>query len=767
MTRARMPPRKILSKLKADDKNNKTTLQQIYNARSTLRRKDLQGRLVMQQLLWLAQKKNYAFQEKLDEFGHVMHLFIAHPECVKLALCFPQVLILDCTYKTNKYEMILMNVVGHTSTKSPFTVAFCFLHDELKESYVWALQQVKLIFQEDALPKVMVTDQDAALMFAIRKVFPNAQNFLCTFHVWNDVRKKCQRIIQPLKLKELEVIAKLPDGEREVKKKKFKKAYEDNERMWSCFSNDWDALQWSITEEVYEENAAKLIANWGMKYPEIIIYLRKQFLDTNKHRFVSAFKNHHKHFDNQATSMVESAHYLLKRNLFGCVDTFVMVFDAMEDYFMSDVIRTKTLFKKSLMMKHDDYPDDKWLRGLTHTVSHLCLELIMKEVDLMDKMDANSQEECVCKMRESMGLPCRHDLLRYKDCMVSFEDIDPHWKQLSCDFMPDEDDVEIWDTPYGKRYPSGVKYHDAEYEEEKKAIEKLDKIDEVKLSNKCGRPSKDKGETSNKEVKNSGPLCPPPLQGDVKLKGKMFPSQQMETTKSTPVPEQKEKKTIYADGKMKGPKRDSLGKYLRPTNMIYKNYLLNLPEAIHEYIISMEDVEGDGNYGFHVIAEQLRPFKDGNHPVKQGDEVNYIRQRLLQTLRRNKDFYKSMMRGGGDHRVAQEFISFERRLHGDIVITSDNWMQMPICGVLIAETFNCVVHSFARSGSCFTYAPPTKPGMRILKIEDLLLHLFKAAIISVSSLDPVAQYLHCFFYPFGLFFKKITRRIGMQITLQR
>ncbi|XP_026430308.1 protein FAR1-RELATED SEQUENCE 5-like [Papaver somniferum] len=252
MTRARMAPSKILSKLKADDKNNKTTFQQIYNSRNTLRRKDLQGRLVMQQLFWLAQKKNYAFQKKLDEFGHVTHLFIAHPECVKLALCFPQVLILDCTYKTNKYEIPLMNVVGHMSTKSPFTIAFCFLHDELKESYVWALEQVKLIIREDALPKVMLTDQEAALMFAIRKVFPNAQNFLCTFHVWNNVRKKCQGIIQPLKLKELEKIATLPDGEREVKKKEFKKAYEANESMCACFSNEWDALTWSITKEVYE-----------------------------------------------------------------------------------------------------------------------------------------------------------------------------------------------------------------------------------------------------------------------------------------------------------------------------------------------------------------------------------------------------------------------------------------------------------------------------------------------------------------------------------
>ncbi|WP_409226421.1 hypothetical protein [Klebsiella pneumoniae] len=34
-------------------------------------------------------------------------IFWAHPESIKLVKCFPHVLLMDCTYKTNKYKMQL------------------------------------------------------------------------------------------------------------------------------------------------------------------------------------------------------------------------------------------------------------------------------------------------------------------------------------------------------------------------------------------------------------------------------------------------------------------------------------------------------------------------------------------------------------------------------------------------------------------------------------------------------------------------------------
>jgi histone-lysine N-methyltransferase SETD2 len=40
------------------------------------------------------------------------------------------VFLLDCMYKTNKFDMPLLNMVGITSTYATFNVGFAFLHAE-------------------------------------------------------------------------------------------------------------------------------------------------------------------------------------------------------------------------------------------------------------------------------------------------------------------------------------------------------------------------------------------------------------------------------------------------------------------------------------------------------------------------------------------------------------------------------------------------------------------------------------------------------------
>nr|QBG82268.1 putative tumor-related protein [Papaver somniferum] len=245
------------------------------------------------------------------------------------------------------------------------------------------------------------------------------------------------------------------------------------------------------------------------------------------------------------------------------------------------------------------------------------------------------------------------------------------------------------------RDPSGVDYHDARYEKAKKEIEKVMNDEVVKVPRKRGRPSIQKSETSNKEVDEND------FRHNKRILKRMYPSQ-------TNV---NEKRNVHEIGRMRGPRRGKSGNYLRPINFIYDNYLEDLSSIIHEHIVKMDDVKGYGNCGYYVTAEQLGPFKEGNNPVPHENEVNYIRQRLLQMLCWKKEFYKTMMRGGpiGDAGVAAEYFAWERRLHGDLIITQEHWMSMPICGFLIAEAFDCVVHCFGWTGSSFTYAPPTRP----------------------------------------------------------
>ncbi|XP_058776182.1 uncharacterized protein LOC131650494 [Vicia villosa] len=92
----------------------------------------------MQQLLKLVEESGYVYwSRKKDESEVVRDIFWAHPESVKLLNMFPIVLIMDCTYKTNKYRQQLFEIVGMTSTKSTFAVAFAYMESEQTETFCW------------------------------------------------------------------------------------------------------------------------------------------------------------------------------------------------------------------------------------------------------------------------------------------------------------------------------------------------------------------------------------------------------------------------------------------------------------------------------------------------------------------------------------------------------------------------------------------------------------------------------------------------------
>lgn len=49
---------------------------------------------------------------------------------VKLLKMWPSMLQMDCTYKTKRFNMPLLNIIGFTATGDTFYVAFVFLKDE-------------------------------------------------------------------------------------------------------------------------------------------------------------------------------------------------------------------------------------------------------------------------------------------------------------------------------------------------------------------------------------------------------------------------------------------------------------------------------------------------------------------------------------------------------------------------------------------------------------------------------------------------------------
>ena len=93
-------------------------------------------------------------------------MFFAHPKSVELLLKYPDVLLLDCTYRTNKFKMPLLNIVGTTCLDTSFHAAFCFLAKEEEGDYVWALEQLKKLFILGMQVHAIVTDREISVINA-------------------------------------------------------------------------------------------------------------------------------------------------------------------------------------------------------------------------------------------------------------------------------------------------------------------------------------------------------------------------------------------------------------------------------------------------------------------------------------------------------------------------------------------------------------------------------------------------------------------------
>jgi MULE transposase domain len=61
-------------------------------------------------------------------------LFWAHPAAVKIWKEHPDIVLIDCTYKTNRFRMPLLNICAVTGNKKTVQIGLCFLSGEKKET---------------------------------------------------------------------------------------------------------------------------------------------------------------------------------------------------------------------------------------------------------------------------------------------------------------------------------------------------------------------------------------------------------------------------------------------------------------------------------------------------------------------------------------------------------------------------------------------------------------------------------------------------------
>jgi hypothetical protein len=128
--------------------------------------------------------------------NHALGFFFTHERCIQLARRFNEVVILDATYKTNKFRLPFINMVGvnnvgcDNKTLANFGIAGAWVAKEDEASYIWVMEQLSNTVHMNGKrqPGLFVTDQAQALINAIDHVYPSSNHLLCYVHLVKNLK---------------------------------------------------------------------------------------------------------------------------------------------------------------------------------------------------------------------------------------------------------------------------------------------------------------------------------------------------------------------------------------------------------------------------------------------------------------------------------------------------------------------------------------------------------------------------------------------------
>ncbi|KAI5663736.1 hypothetical protein M9H77_23059 [Catharanthus roseus] len=110
-------PRNILRFFWEQNVGCAVSAQKIYNVVAKIKKNRMQGRNTVEEVLYLSDIRDYTvFYRNCEDSNMLSDIVVAHPTSIEMLRTWPYILIMDTTYKTNKYNMPLLEVVGMTPT---------------------------------------------------------------------------------------------------------------------------------------------------------------------------------------------------------------------------------------------------------------------------------------------------------------------------------------------------------------------------------------------------------------------------------------------------------------------------------------------------------------------------------------------------------------------------------------------------------------------------------------------------------------------------
>lgn len=128
------------------------------------------------------------------------------------------VLVMDTTFKTNRFHWPLLLVCGINEHGQTILLAVALLHHQTTDAFTWALQQMKGSVSEEDWTAItcIFTDGDQAMSAAIGAVLPHVHHLRCIWHVEQNLRSNVKGFLSLTALEEFITSWKRVVGEEDL-----------------------------------------------------------------------------------------------------------------------------------------------------------------------------------------------------------------------------------------------------------------------------------------------------------------------------------------------------------------------------------------------------------------------------------------------------------------------------------------------------------------------------------------------------------------------
>jgi hypothetical protein len=415
--------------------------QDIVNERRRLKLEDLHGRSPLQALLY-RMPDNYIIWIDQDESHHLQQMLFFHKTALDLWLHNPDVVLMDTTYNTNRFNLPLVNLVGVTASNKSFFIGAAFVPSESTEAFRWILIRLQLIYNKADLPgpRVFITDAARQMNNALKDIFPGIPHLICIWHV----NRAIQAWVKGYYRSQLPLYNRTGEDRR----------HWINER-YQEFLQWWQPVIYAKTEYEYEE-AWRVLKLHYIIDDNLVNYLKITWIRPHACQFVYYYTSQVLHFGNVATSRLEGMHQVLKGQLASkqsSIDTIIDRFSLLQQSMNATI---KYNLGRDRHARRPGYDHPFWSRVVGH-VSYYALEKVRQALIACNvKVDSpyplpgppNGWKACSRQLTTAWGLPCPHIIWRrlQERGHLTINDFERHWR-FNRDISPTFSFIDIIQNP--------------------------------------------------------------------------------------------------------------------------------------------------------------------------------------------------------------------------------------------------------------------------------------------------------------------------------